>query len=72
VVAEDDKVVGRISLKGHHRGAFMGVAPTNKPVSLELMEMVRVAQGKIIERWVVRDLYAALLQIGAVARRSGP
>ena len=33
LIAEGDKVVTRFTLRGTHRGAFMGIAPTGKHVT---------------------------------------
>jgi predicted ester cyclase len=34
MIAEGDKVVDRIAARGTHQGAFMGIPPTGKPLSL--------------------------------------
>ncbi len=66
LIAEDDRVVGRLVLTGTHRGAFMGVAPTGKRVTTHLIEIVRIEAGKIVERWVQRDRLGELQQLGLV------
>ena len=35
LIAEGDKVVGRVTARGTHRGEFMGTAPTNKAITIE-------------------------------------
>lgn len=67
IVAEDDRVAARVRLRGHHRGEFAGVQPTGRLVYMELFEIVRVAQGKIAERWVMRDRLSEMLQMGVIA-----
>jgi predicted ester cyclase len=47
-------------LLGTHKGAFNGIAPTGAPITLRGVEIYRVEDGKLIERWVVSDLYGAL------------
>ncbi len=55
VIQEGDRVACRQRVVGTHRGPFQGVPPTGREVAIELFEWVRVAQGRIAERWVVFD-----------------
>ncbi len=38
-----------------HKGAFQGIAPTNKKVKVEFMDIWREEGGKLRENWVVMD-----------------
>jgi predicted ester cyclase len=60
LIAEDDKVVVRWRLLGTHKGAFRGIAPTGRPIVLKGIAIYRVDGGKLMERWVVSDLYGVL------------
>jgi predicted ester cyclase len=51
-------------MQGHHYGEFAGIPATGRLVSIELFEIVRVAQGKIAERWLMRDRLGEMLQLG--------
>jgi steroid delta-isomerase-like uncharacterized protein len=64
VVAEGDRVVTRFSARATHRGEFLGVPPTGKPVVLTGVHVDRVAGGRIAERWESVDLLAVLTQLG--------
>jgi predicted ester cyclase len=66
LIAEGDQVVGRVTARGTHQGEFMGIAPTGKPVSFNAIDVVRIAGGKIVERWSQADNLALLQQLGAV------
>ena len=66
LIAEGDKVVGLVTARGTHQGEFMGIAPTGKPVSFNAIDVVRIAGGKIVERWSQADNLALLQQLGAV------
>ncbi len=66
LIAEGDEVVGRVTARGTHEGEFMGIAPTGKPVSFNAIDVVRIARGKIVERWSQADNLALLRQLGAV------
>ena len=60
MVAEGDKVATHITIRGTHRGEFMGVAPTGQPVTGRVSDVVRFAGGKAVERWGVEDMSGML------------
>ncbi len=66
LIAEGDKVVTRFTWRGTHRGEFMGVAPTGKPVTITAIDMVRIAEGRIVEHWAQADFLGLLQQLGAL------
>jgi predicted ester cyclase len=66
LVAEGDKVVVRWRLVGTHKGTFQGIAPTGRPVTLKGIAIYRLENGKLMERWVVSDVYGVLQELGAV------
>ena len=51
VVAEGDLVVHRSRHRVRHVGELFGVAPTGRVVTVDHIEMWRVADGKIVEHW---------------------
>ena len=51
LVAEGDKVVVRSRLRATHLGTFQGIPPTGKPIEIEAINIYRIANGKIVERW---------------------
>ena len=67
LIAERDRVVVRWRLLGIHIGAFRGIAPTGRPITLRGIANYRVQDGKLMERWVVSDLYGALRESGALS-----
>jgi len=69
LIAEGDRVVARWRLLGTHKGAFRGIAPTGRPLALKGIAIYRVDGGKLMERWVVSDLYSVLEEIGALPPR---
>jgi predicted ester cyclase len=70
LIAEGDKVVVRWRLLGTHKGEFRGIAPTGRPIELKGVAIYRVENGKLMERWVVSDLYGALKQIQGASSAS--
>jgi steroid delta-isomerase-like uncharacterized protein len=67
LIAEGDRVAARITQRGTHRGEFMGIPPSGKPVTQRALAMYRLEGGKIVEAWgaeaswrqVLTDLAAA-------------
>ena len=64
LVADGDKVVARVSYRGTHRGAFRGIAPTGKQITVIGINIFRIANGKLVEHWGLTDRLAALQQVG--------
>jgi steroid delta-isomerase-like uncharacterized protein len=65
VVAEGDTVAALSTLRGTHRGEFMGVAPTGKTVSVTSLTMVRLEGGRLTKSWVKNDVASLMRQLGA-------
>ncbi len=51
---------------GTHRGPFMGIPPTGKTVRIDLIDIVRVEDGRIAEHWNVVDQLGLMRQLGAI------
>jgi steroid delta-isomerase-like uncharacterized protein len=66
MVAEGDEVAERVTVRGTHRGEFLGVPPTNRPVTFSGLVIFRFAGGRIVENWAMPDLLSVLQQLGAV------
>lgn len=71
IVAQDDKVVFRMTWRGTQTGDFLGIPATGKPVSFEVFDMARVAGGKIAEHWGLPNNLKLLQQLGAVPAPGG-
>jgi predicted ester cyclase len=41
----------RWTAAGTHRGRFLGVAPTGKPIRFAGIEIIRIEAGLVVERW---------------------
>lgn len=66
MLAEDDQVAVRGMVHGVHKGEFMGIPPSGKQVSFPLMITYRIANGKIIEHWMLADMMSLMQQLGAL------
>jgi steroid delta-isomerase-like uncharacterized protein len=66
IVAEGDKVATRYTVTGTHKGAFKGIPPTNKKVTLWQIWIDRVVGGKFVEEWGRMDTLGMMQQLGVV------
>jgi steroid delta-isomerase-like uncharacterized protein len=66
MIAEDDKVAARFTMRGTHQGSFFGVPPTGKTIAVQAMNFYRLSGGQFIEEHGQPDLLGLLQQIGAV------
>lgn len=64
VIAEGDRVVTRLMLRGTHRGPFRGTAASGNPVEVTVYREYRLANGKIAEHRGLLDMATLLRQIG--------
>jgi predicted ester cyclase len=64
IVAEDDRVVSQSVMRGIHTGVWLGIAPTNKEVSIRLMVIQRIENGKIVEDWVLVEALGLFQGLG--------
>ncbi len=64
LIAEGDRVVDRITVRGTHTGELMGVPPSGKRFEIEEVHIARIADGKIVERWSHADFPGLMQQIG--------
>ena len=68
LIAEGDKVVARVTLRGTHQGDFMGIPPTGKQVSVTGIGIDRIENDKFVESWGDADTLGFLQQLGIVPR----
>ena len=69
LIAEGDRVVVHWRLLATQQGEFFGMAPTDAPISLQGIAIYRVEGGKLMERWVVYDLYGLIEQVKTAAEK---
>ena len=67
LIAENNMVVSRLSITGTQTGILMGkIAPTNKKAVWTGIDIFKIENGKITDRWSQRDLLSMMKQIGAI------
>ncbi len=64
MVADEESVAFAYTLKGTHKGEFMGISGTGKAVEVRGMQISRFKDGKLVERWGSSDELGILKQIG--------
>jgi predicted ester cyclase len=65
LIGVDDRVVARLTFPATHKGAWQGIAPTGKHVTIDAVVMARITGGKIVELWALLDLLGLIQQLGA-------
>ncbi len=65
-IAEGDKVLSRFDWTGTHRGMFLGVPATDRPVTVWGMVIDRFEGGKIKDTRIIMDTLGLMMQLGAV------
>jgi len=63
-VVEGDKIAARYTLRGTHRGEFMGIQPTGKTFEMSEIAIVRTEGGRLAESWAMPDFILLLQQLG--------
>ncbi len=63
----EDKVFTYAFLEGTQRDVFMGIPPSNKKVHVEYMDIWRIADGKLVENWVIMDIMGLMIQLGLIS-----
>ena len=66
MIAEGDKVVVRMTVSGTHKGDYGAIPATGKRVEVPAIGILRIARGKVIERWAIADELTLLQQIGVI------
>jgi predicted ester cyclase len=64
MIAEGDLLVEHFIAHGTHRGSVMGESPTGHDVVLRGVNIFRITDGKIVERWGRLDDLGLLQQLG--------
>ena len=66
IIAEGDKVWVRATFTGTHTGEWMGLAPTGKKVTSEMVDIYRIVNGKHVEGRFIGDQLDFLKKLGVI------
>jgi len=67
-IAEGDRVVNRMLMRGTHKGEYMGIPGSGKTVEIGGIDILRMVNGKAAERWGYFDDVKLMQQLGAMPR----
>lgn len=62
-IAEGDKVVTRKAIIGTHQGVLMGIEPTGKKIKIDVIDIVRLKDGKYFEHWGINTLQSVIMEL---------
>lgn len=62
-VGEGDKVCTRKIVSGLHIGEFFGMPATNKRINIEIIDIVRVQDGRYLEHWSIWNFQKVMAQV---------
>jgi predicted ester cyclase len=51
---------------GTHEGDFMGIPPTGKRMSINVIDIIGMANGQGVEHWGVMDQMTMMQQLGLI------
>lgn len=66
LLVDGDRVVIRSRMQGTHDGLFMGHAPSGRSFDASGLDVLRVADGRIVERWNEFDTFGMLQQLAII------
>lgn len=65
-ILEAGRLAAHWTLRGTHKGLFLGNPPTGRPVEVLGIIFARTANGRIVEDWILVDQMGILQQLGIV------
>ena len=65
-IRDGDQFAAHWTMRGTHRGLFMGNPPTGRQVEVQGMIFGRIENGRIAEDWTLIDQIGILQQLGLV------
>jgi predicted ester cyclase len=68
VTAEGDTAWSLNRARGVNTGSVMGFPPTGRSFEIDVMDVARFEDGKIVEHWGVPDQLGLLIQLGLMPR----
>ena len=63
LIVEGNKTAVRFTMTGTHKGKFMGIPPSNKPIRIEGMSIFAFRGSKCVERWELIDMLSMIEQL---------
>jgi len=67
----DDQFAAHWTMRGTHKGSFLGNPPTGRPVVVQGIIFARTENGRMVEDWTLIDQLGILQQLGLVPPPAG-
>jgi steroid delta-isomerase-like uncharacterized protein len=68
MISEGDIVAHRYTMHGTHAGAFLGLPPTGRAVTMRGIDILQFAGGKVVARWARTDDLGLMQQLNGSER----
>ena len=65
-IAEGDKVVTRMTVRGTFLGEYLGIPPNGKQITVVGIMIHRIAGGQLVEHWAMADNLSCFQQLGVI------
>jgi predicted ester cyclase len=62
-IATPEHVITVTQLSGTHTGDYLGHAPTGRSFSVRTVQVMRIVDGTVVERWGASDVLGTLQQL---------
>lgn len=69
MVQSGDTVWGRMKARGTNSGSIMGRPPTGRKLEIDVIDIGRFSDGKMVEHWGVPDQIGMMEQMGFLPSR---
>jgi steroid delta-isomerase-like uncharacterized protein len=70
-ISEGEKLASHWTMRGTHKGFFMGSQPTGRLINVQGLIFAHTADGRIVEGWILIDQMGMLQQLGMVPPQRG-
>ena len=67
VIAEGDKVLVRLRVRGTHGGELMGIPATGRTIDIGVLDLFQFRGEQLVEHWALLDNLGLLRQLGVTA-----
>jgi predicted ester cyclase len=68
IAADGDTVWALNRARGVNTGSIMGFPPTGKSIEVDVFDVARFENGRMVEHWGVPDQLGMLMQLGLIQR----
>lgn len=70
-IREGDRLAAHWTMRGSHQGPYFGSRPTGRAVAVQGFIFARMANGRVVENWILVDQVSLLQQLGMIPPPKG-